>query len=939
MRMRTRRGTPKPDFEQFKKQLNWALAKLRILFRSPITKVAAALVLIVAIACGAVFMHYYNTYATIIDRRLSGEIFQNTARIYGAPYIVYAGQEISPEQVVLRLRRAGLEPRDTVPTESGVYQFIPGEETSSLIVSPEGRPDFQIEFTEGRIEGMREVLTGFEFPELDLPPELVTNLFDETRTKRRLLEWEQLPPVLTDALVASEDQRFFRHFGIDLIRGLGVFLANMRGEPLQGASTLTMQLAGSFFLDRQDRTWSRKGPEIFMALILEQRLAKSEILTMYANEIYLGHRGSFAIYGFGEAASAYFGKDVSDLTLSEAATLVGLIPAPNRYSPLNNMDRSTARRDIVLDEMYEMDMIDMTELSAARESEIQLADSRVDQSDAPYLVDYVRQQLLSDFSEENLISDGLKVYSTLDPDLQRAAVEAVAAGIALVDEQLEAIGRGTSSGRPPVQASLIALDPHTGEIKAMVGGRDYGASQYNRITEAFRQPGSIFKPFVYAAAFESAFDPLFVPDPPENALSSILEDGFGFGLGTAADSDDNVTAGEPVDAEPVLEAEDPGDVDERPVLTQAEYFSMRRALVRRENDEDEAADGLLEEMDFIVLPERDERGNIASTPVINPLTTVTDEPTLFFYEEEKFYEPNNYKNVFYGLIPVREALQRSLNVPTVKVAERIGFDKVAELAHRVGLNADIRPFPSIALGSFEVTPIEMAGAYTAFANEGVRVEPRALRYVSDQDGEMLRQYELESEEVLRPELAYLMTNLLQNVINRGTGAGVRARGFTLPAAGKTGTSRDGWFAGYTKDLLAIAWVGFDDNRELDLEGSRSALPIWTAFMLEADALYPVRPDENIYFVEPPGIELVTIDGGTLSLATPYCDDRYTQAFIFGTAPRTYCPIHSFSGGLFLSDSLGDGGTGPVTGAAGTRGSGGPVARPLPTGATPATPAR
>ena len=903
---------------------------MKAFLRSPSFKISAALMLIAAIAGGVVFMHYYNIYSTIIDRRLSGDVFKDTAKIYATPYIVYKGQQIDPNDVIVRLRRAGLEPRDRTLSEDEVYQFIPGDSSSSIIVSPYQLPDFRLDFIGSRVNRIQEMLTGFEANQMELPAELVTNLFDDSREKRRLLEWEQLPPHLTDALVASEDQRFFRHFGIDLIRAGGAFISTyVRSGNLQGASTLTMQLAGNFFLDRGDRTWNRKLPEIFIALLLEQRLTKAEILTMYANEIYIGNRGSFAIHGFGEAAAAYFGKDVSDLTVSDAATLVGMLPAPSAYSPRRNMALALERRDIVLSEMYELDMINTTQLAEARLAEIKVAEMRVDESGAPYMVDYIRDQLLDDFSQEELINDGLKIYTTLDPALQKAAVEAVASGIANVDAQLEAMGRGPSSGRPPVQASIIVLNPHSGEIKAMVGGRDYGNSQYNRITEAFRQPGSIFKPFVYATAFETAFDPLIIPvEPPEESSDANLLEGIAYGLTFERESE---FEGENESDAALLSGDgaEVADVDERPILTQEEYFRLREVP-----KEDEATDGLLEEMDFIVLQDRVELGTIGKASIITPLTTVMDEPSLFFYEDDKFYEPNNYKSVFYGLIPAREALQRSLNVPTVKIAERVGFDRIAELAHRLGLNADIRPYPSIALGSFEVTPIEMAGAYTALANEGVRVEPRALRQVADKDGELTKTYGLESEQVMRPELAYLMTSLLQNVINRGTGAGVRSRGFTLPAAGKTGTSRDGWFAGYTKDLLAIAWVGFDDNRELDLEGSRSALPIWTAFMLEADALYPVREDEEINFYDPPGVELVTIDTETLSLATPYCENRFTQAFIFGTAPRAYCPIHSFSTGFLLSDFGASDLPDPESPSATE--SPGPVGPPTIDAATPAT---
>ena len=868
--------------------------------RSGFFKVLLGLMLVAATAGGTVFVHFYNIYATIIDRRLSGEVFQDTAKIYATPYIVYVGQEITPQDIIVRLRRAGLEPRENTPSEDATYQFVSSDAGASIIISPESGADYRLDFSDATLHRIVEMLTSFQMENTPLPPEFVTSLFDDTRGKRRLLEWEQLPPHLTDAVIAAEDQRFYRHFGIDLIRGAGAAIANMRGQQRQGASTLTMQLAGSFFLNRQERTWNRKLPEIFMALILDQRLTKREIFEMYANEMYLGHRGSFAIYGFGEAAAAYFGKRVSDINLAEAATLVGILPAPNAYSPHRNMERAIERRNTVLDEMYQLDMINMTQLAEGKLAEIELAELTVDESDAPYMVDFIRNQLLSDFSEEQLINDGLRVYTTLDPDLQEAAFDAVAAGIAFADEQLEAMGRGVSSGRPPVQAALIVLDPHTGEIKAMVGGRDYSESQYNRITEAFRQPGSIFKPFVYTTAFESAFNP--IPRPPDKEMKDGPEDGPEDGLLEATEDGPEERSGEELRDAFLEDGPDTEQTDEeeRPILTQREYFRLRNTLRPRVGEEQ--ADGLLTELDFDIERDRDEPGTIGGATIITPLTTVMDEPALFFYEEDKFYEPSNYKDVFYGMIPAREALQRSLNVPTVKIAEQVGYDRIAELAHRLGLNADIRPYPSIALGSFEVTPFEMAGAYTALANEGVRVEPRALRKVTDKDGRELESYGLESEEVLRPELAYLMTNLLENVINRGTGAGVRSRGFRLPAAGKTGTSRDGWFAGYTKDLLAIAWVGFDDNRELDLEGSRSALPIWTSFMLRADELYPVRENEETRFFGPPGIELLAIDGDTLSVATPYCENRFIQAFIYGTEPHSYCPIHSFTQRFFLSDA-------------------------------------
>ena len=363
----------------------------------------------------------------------------------------------------------------------------------------------------------------------------------------------------------------------------------------------------------------------------------------------------------------------------------------------------------------------------------------------------------------------------------------------------------------------------------MVGGSDYGASQYNRITQASRQPGSIFKPIVYATAFETAFDRNDAPSNPGDTTSTG-------------------------------EAANPESISANP----RQFESLRHE------------------------------------GVITAITTFMDEPTTFIYDGDRTYEPNNYKQQYRGLVTAREALQHSLNVPTIKIAERVGYDRVARMAKRLGLNAKIKGYPSVALGAFEVTPIEMAGAYTVFANEGRRLEPHALLRVTA-DRNTVKTYKYEPQEVMRPELVYLMTYLMEGVINSGTGAGVRARGFTLPAAGKTGTSRDGWFAGYTKDLLAIAWVGYDDNRDLNLEGARSALPIWTEFMMKATQLYPSDPD-RMYFSKPSGIEFVRIDAESLVLANPSCENTFEEAFIAGTAPNSFCPLHGFR----LSEAVQDG---------------------------------
>jgi penicillin-binding protein 1B len=814
-------------------------------FRKPLFKIILSVFLFFLIASSGVVLYYYNYYSRIIDRKVSGEVFKQTAKIYAAPYRIHTGQRLSAQAVVSRLQRAGFELAGKGNSEDGYYEV----EDNRITIRPASGEAMRLEF---RRESLARIVKlsggpGAQMSESWLPAELVTNLADETRQKRRVVEFSEMPPHLVNALVAAEDQRFFRHWGLDPIRIVGAIVDSVRSSKrVQGVSTITQQLARNFFLTL-DRSMVRKVHEMFIALLLEQRLTKEQILTMYANEIYLGNRGSFEIRGFGEAAAAYFGKDLGELTLPEAATLAGIIPSPNPYSPSKYPDRAKTRRNLVLNAMHSHGTITDEEFEESKEAEVKVAPIKLDASDAPYLVDYIREELLKNYSEEQLTNDSLRVYTTLDLDLQRVAVDAVQNGLKNAEEQLAARrGRKTDSNLPGPQAALIVIDPHTGHIKAMVGGSDYAESQYNRITEAFRQPGSIFKPFVFAAAFESAFDG---QTPPISGTSAAPAPAPAIGLPTAAEA-------APVMADPLVGVA-PG--------SQFNQFLPNGGFV-------------------------------------TPITTIYDEPTTFVYDGEKIYEPNNFNEEYRGLVTVRQALQHSLNVPTIKIAERIGYDRVAEFARRSGMNAKIRGYPSVALGAFEVTPLEMAGAYTVFANEGKRTQPNALLRVTSADGSDVRTFEHEAVQVIRPELAYLMTNLMESVINEGTGAGVRARGFGLPAAGKTGTSRDGWFAGYTKDLLAIAWVGFDDNRDLTLQGSRSALPIWTEFMIKANRLYPPRDPDAVYFERPSGIEYANIDPENHMVAGPGCPNTYAEIFIAGTVPTNYCPIHRFS----ISETIQDG---------------------------------
>src|SRR5215467_12593858 len=624
--------------------------KVTNFFRSPLFKVLLSIFLFFFIGTSAFVLYYYNYYSRIIDRKLSGEIFKNTAQIYAAPFRVYPGQKLSPDEVIARLQRAGFESAQKGGSDDGEYEV----KGNTIAVRPKEGDALRLEFAKTTLAKVAKPKGG-DTPEAWLPAELVTSLSDQTREKRRLVEYNDLLKVFVYALIAAEDQHFFTHWGIDPVRLVGAVVHSVRdSERVGGTSTITQQLARNFFLTvngRSERSYKRKITEIFISFLLEQRLTKQQILTLYANETYMGQRGSFSINGFGEAATAYFGKDLSSLTLPEAAALAAIIPGPNgKYSPVKHPEEVKKRRNAILLAMRSMGSINEKQYEDAKTAEVKVIPLKIDTSDAPYLVDYIREELLKSFSEEEITNSNLRVYTSLDPALQKIAVEAVHNGLNFVNEQIDARNKRqkTSDNMPGPQAALIALDLHTGEIKAMVGGSDYAASQLNRIVQASRQPGSIFKPIVYAAALETAFD----TTKPEHA-------------GAGADV---------------------------------------------------------------------------------PPSDTADVSTTDVYDNGRTYEPNNYHQQYRGIVTLRTALQNSLNVPTIKLAERIGYNRVATMARRLGLNAKIKGYPSVALGAFEVTPIEMAGAYTAFANEGRRLEPHALIRVTSGDGSVNKRYTYEPEE-------------------------------------------------------------------------------------------------------------------------------------------------------------------------------------------------
>ncbi len=744
--------------------------------------VVGAITLILALIVG----FYYNKYAQLTDEKLQAGPFPNSSSLYAAPSVLGIGDIGSPGQVAAYLRTDGYT-EDGRNREVGWYHLRP----NAIEIFPGSRsfPGSEpgvLKFENGKLASIISLRDNEARTRYTLEPRLLSSLYDKNREKRRLVKYDDLPPVLVHAVVSIEDKRFFQHSGFDPIRILkAVFIDLRERRNAQGASTITQQLARNLWLDRR-KTFARKFDELLITLHLEKKLTKQKIFEYYANQVDLGHRGTFAIRGFGEAAQAYFGRDVRSLTLPEAATLAGIIQAPGMRNPVSYPKRAEERRNTVLKQMLDNGYISESQYRTAIAAPLVTTRQGIESADAPYFVDLVNERLTNDFQDHDFQESGSRIYSTLDMDLQRDAAEAVALGMREINTILVKRNKSTGEAITEPQVALVCLDPHTGEVKALVGGRNYSASQLDHAI-AKRPSGSIFKPFVYAAALNT-------------------------GLGNKP----------------------------------------------------------------------------------NPMTTSTivkDEAQTFYFAGQP-YEPTNYhKSAWLGDVTLRKAFAKSLNVPTVEVAESVGYGTVAALARKAGLE-DVRGTPAMALGAYDVTPLEITGAYTLFANNGVMVKPRFISEIVDRTGAEVWSSQPETKKILDPRVNFLMVTMMQEVLRSGTGAGVWSRGFTLPAAGKTGTSHDAWFAGFTSKLLCVVWVGMDNYQDLKMEGGKAALPIWAEFMKRAHKHRAYRDVKS--FDTPDGIVTAQIDSETGELATSACPSAATRTeyYLVGTQPAAFCPLHT-----------------------------------------------
>jgi penicillin-binding protein 1B len=558
------------------------------------------------------------------------------------------------------------------------------------------------------------------------------------------------------------------------------------GHLVQGGSTLTQQLMKNFFLTG-NRDWHRKVKEALMAYIAERQYSKDEILENYINDIYLGQRGQEGLYGIWEASEFFFSKEPRDLTIAEMATIAGIIRSPNRYNPLRHPDAALQRRNEVLSSMLQDGYLSKAAYDVAVTEPIRAREPFVETNEAPYFVDYVKHELAERYPPTVLTGEGLRIFTTLDVHMQRESDKAVDDNLARLLAQHASLRR--EEKKEQLQSCMVAIEPQTGKIRAMTGGRDYRESQFNRVTQSKRQPGSAFKPVTYLAALQETFE-----GGPDHFL---------------------------------------------------------------------------------------------------PTTYIEDTPFTWQIGETS-WTPKNFKNRYFGRVTLEFALDESLNSATSRLADTIGLDRVIAMAKKLGFG-DLPPYPSIVLGGIEVTPMQLARAYSILANEGLEVPPYAVTAVVDQKNQVIEGHELLPAQVLSPDLAYTMDFMLQQVINHGTGEPARKMGFKRPAAGKTGTTNDSidaWFAGFTPNLLAVVWTGFDQKDALGLTGAEASLPAWTAFMKAATA-----PRPALDFGVPPGMAIANVDPLTGYLAGPYCPVSLQGVFPKNMVPTQTCPFHTSAGAV------------------------------------------
>jgi penicillin-binding protein 1B len=773
------RPTSKPTKTRKKKPARKATRKpaqrKAFSWRWLVIKLALWVLLISALAGGLYVWYLSGT----IESRFAGRRWSVPSRVYADGMLLFQGQAYSQSQVLHSLKALGYSQVKKGSPAQGQYRLQPqglDVHLRQLALPGRKRPAMEVHlgFQRGRIASLSRIDGRGSPGVVELEPRLVAQFFGPERESRILVSLSRIPPHLAHAVLAAEDADFYQHHGVDLPGILRAMWVNLRsGRIRQGGSTITQQLAKNYFLTPERTLW-RKIRELVIAVILELKYSKDTILEIYLNEVYLGQMGTVAMSGVGEAAQFYFGKPAEELDPAESALLAALIRGPNRYSPHRHPKLAKTRRNWVLAQMAEHGWLGAAALQAAQRAPLGVAPYRKYLRQAPYFVDYVSQQLRELYPKEALASLGLGIYTTLDLEVQEAAEKALVHGL----ERLERARPKLRAKNPAkrLQGAIIVMQPQTGNILAMVGGRDYGQSQFNRATQAARQPGSTFKPFVYLAALDE----------------------------------------------------------------------------------------------------------------FTPASALCNEPRVYKVGAAN-WRPENYKPYSARWVSLRTALALSLNLPTVDLAMRVGLERVAAVARGFGLKGPMQPYPSLALGALEVRPLELARAYCAFAADGVLPYPLSVHKVADENGRIAHRRHVSKESVTTPAKAYIMDSLLRSAVLSGTGRGLARLGVSLPMAGKTGTTndyRDAWFVGYTPDILALVWVGFDDNRSTGYSGGAAALPIW-AELIKA---IPWRTSGS-WFVKPPGVIQVRVCAASGQLPTSGCPQVVEELFLESNPPKEACHLH------------------------------------------------
>jgi penicillin-binding protein 1B len=735
--------------------------------------------LLLALAAALLLQGGYLYYK--VGWEVDGEHWEVPSILYGRPTEIHKGDHLGNLRFAERLHRLSYRRTKGKPSTAGTYSeeqakfriFLRdnGSEKSSRKSGP-----VDIVVRDGRVVSLVSP-AGVQLELINLEPEEIGRIMGPKMESRRPITLSAISPFFQNAVIATEDARFYSHIGIDILAiGRALFTDLREQRFAQGGSTITQQLAKNFFLSPKKTLW-RKLYEVELALFLELRYSKKQVLEMYLNKIYFGQDGSRGIYGIEEAAEFYFSKQAKDISLEESALLAGIIRSPNRYPLLRDSKAAKERRNGVLARMRQLEMIGEDEFRRASNAPVRIRP----RSSAPvhltsYFVDYVQRITAAELGREKLYRTGYRYYTTLDPIHQAAAQEAVTRG-------LEEIEKTALPAGEPLQAALVAVDPKTGAMTAMVGGRGYGETQFNRAADAKRQPGSAFKPFVLLTALS---------------------------LSTKGKGDKTLS------------------------------------------------------------------------------TMVSDEP-VSIPTPEGIWSPANFHRKTYGRITIRKTIEDSVNTAIVRLANDVGLTEVLKTARAAGITSPLFPVASMALGTFEVTPMELAYAYTTIASGGIRFDPFSLFSVTTADGDILMEKKVYRESVLDPRAAYLTGYAMEGVLERGTAKSAKMLGIYFRAAGKTGTTdgnRDSWFVGYTPDVVCAVWVGYDSGTDTGLTGARGALHIWARFLR---ALYP--QSGPLPQIPPEGVETAMIDPESGYLATTSCPQTLREAYVTGMAPRETCPHH------------------------------------------------